>query len=59
MTQKHTHSAAIAEYFSSVSDPRIDRTKRHKLIDMIIVAICAIICGAKSWDDIELFGHET
>lgn len=58
MTQKHTHSAAIAEYFSSVSDPRIDRTKRHKLIDIIIVAICAIICGAKSWDDIELFGRE-
>ncbi|PYP82140.1 MAG: hypothetical protein DMF61_27180, partial [Blastocatellia bacterium AA13] len=27
-------------------DPRIDRTKRHKLIDILIIAICATICGA-------------
>lgn len=58
MTQKHTRSASIAEFFSSVSDPRIERTRRHKLIDIIVIAICAVICGAKSWDDIELFGYE-
>jgi len=58
MTQKQTDSAPIAEYFNAVTDPRVDRTKRHKLIDIIIIAICAVICGAKSWDDIELFAHE-
>ena len=47
---------AIEEHFSKVNDPRIDRTKEHKLIDMIAIAICAVICGAEGWVDIELFG---
>jgi predicted transposase YbfD/YdcC len=48
--------AAIEEHFSRVSDPRVDRTKEHKLIDLIAIAICAVICGAEGWTDIELFG---
>jgi predicted transposase YbfD/YdcC len=47
---------AIEEHFSKVSDPRVDRTKDHKLIDLIAIAICAVICGAEGWVDIELFG---
>lgn len=47
---------AIEEHFGKVSDPRVDRTKEHKLIDMIAIAICAVICGAEGWVDIELFG---
>jgi predicted transposase YbfD/YdcC len=49
--------AAIEEHFSQVSDPRIDRTKEHKLMDMIAIAICAVICGAEGWTDIENFGN--
>lgn len=48
---------AIGEYFSKVSDPRVDRTKEHKLIDLIGIAICAVICGAEGWTDIENFGN--
>lgn len=47
----------IEEHFSKVNDPRKDRTKRHKLIDIIAIAICAVICGAEGWVDIELFGN--
>lgn len=47
---------AIEEHFSKVTDPRKDRTKDHKLIDIIAIAICAIICGAEGWTDIENFG---
>jgi predicted transposase YbfD/YdcC len=47
---------AIEEHFSKVNDPRKDRTKEHKLINIIVIAICAIICGAEGWVDIELFG---
>ncbi len=47
----------IADYFVGVEDPRIDRTKRHKLIDVITIAICAVICGADSWVAIETYGH--
>ncbi|WP_243146768.1 ISAs1 family transposase [Scytonema sp. UIC 10036] len=38
----------IAEHFADLSDPRRDRTKRHLLIDIITIAICAVICGASS-----------
>lgn len=47
---------AIEEHFSKVSDPRVERTKEHKLIDLIAIAICAVICGAEGWVDMELFG---
>ena len=49
--------APIAEYFAALDDPRIDRTKRHKLLDIVTIALCATICGADSWVDIELFGN--
>ena len=47
---------AIEEHFSKVTDPRKDRTKDHKLIDIIAIAVCAVICGAEGWVDIELYG---
>jgi len=48
---------AIEQHFSKVTDPRVDRTKGHKLMDMIVIAICAVICGAEGWTDIENFGN--
>jgi predicted transposase YbfD/YdcC len=47
---------AIEEHFGQVSDPRIERTKEHKLIDILVIAICAVICGAEGWVDIENYG---
>ncbi len=46
----------ISDYFVDLEDPRIERTKRHKLIDLITIAICAVICGADSWVAIETYG---
>lgn len=46
----------IEEHFGSVRDPRIERSKEHKLIDILSIAICAVICGAEGWVDIENFG---
>ncbi len=46
----------IADHFSELEDPRIERTKRHKLIDIITITICAVICHADGWTDIELYG---
>lgn len=53
----HTNSNSIFKHFADLTDPRIDRCKQHKLIDIITIAICAVICGADSWVDIEDFGH--
>lgn len=47
----------LVEHFSNVTDPRIDRTKRHKLIDILVISICATICGADGWEEFELFGQ--
>jgi predicted transposase YbfD/YdcC len=47
---------SIRVHFSKLEDPRLDRQKLHQLMDIIIIAICAVICGAESWVDIENFG---
>ena len=47
----------IADHFSNIDDPRVERTKQHKLIDIITIAICAVICGADSWVAIETYGR--
>jgi predicted transposase YbfD/YdcC len=47
---------SIVKHFGKVKDPRINRTKLHELLDIIIIAICGVICGADNWVDIELFG---
>ncbi len=46
----------ITEHFGKVSDPRIGNATWHKLIDIIVIAICAVICGADGWSDVALFG---
>ena len=38
--------APLVEYFQALDDPRIDRTKRHHLLDIVSIAICGTICGA-------------
>lgn len=42
--------------FRQGEDPRVERTKRHQLRDIIIIAICGVICGAQGWVEIEAFG---
>src|SRR3569833_3644720 len=37
-------------------DPRVERTKLHKLEDILVIAICALLCGADSFEDMEVFG---
>jgi len=46
----------IFEYFASLPDPRIDRRKRHQLMDILVIAICAVICGADGWVSVAEFG---
>ena len=50
-------NASLISQFADVPDPRIDRTKRHKLIDIIAIAICGVICGANDWVAIEAYGQ--
>src|SRR5262245_11708641 len=53
-----TPGSSIREHFGQVVDPRIERGKQHQLLDMIIIAICAVICGADNWVESEQFGKD-
>ena len=46
----------LVEHFAEIDDPRIERTKRHKLIDILTIAILGVICEADSWVGMESFG---
>jgi len=46
----------VFEYSGTMPDPRIDRTKEHKLLDIIVDGVCAVICGADGWVGVEELG---
>lgn len=48
--------ARLVEAFSSIRDPRVERTRVHGLVDVLVVALLAVINGATGWADMELFG---
>ena len=43
------HHVSILDNFTDLDDPKVERTRRHRLVDIIAIAICATICGADSW----------
>ncbi len=47
----------VLRYFSAMEDPRTNQGKRHDLLDMIVIALCAVICGADGWAEVEQFGN--
>ena len=49
-------TVAIQTYFADLEDFRIDRTRLHNLLDIVVIAICAVICGAEGWEDIARYG---
>lgn len=50
-------STTFLKHFDSITDPRIERCKKHNLLDILLLAISAILSGAEGWEDIEDFGH--
>lgn len=48
----------FVECFGGLEDPRMERTKKHMLLDIIAIAICAVIAGAEGGEEIEDFGNE-
>ena len=47
---------SIWECFHLVRDPRVERTRKHELHDMLVITICAVICDADGWNEVEEFG---
>lgn len=47
---------SIVRHFGELQDPRTGNAKAHIFLEILIIAICAVICGADGWSDVELFG---
>jgi hypothetical protein len=54
--QKHP-TLSLVEHFGILSDPRVDRTKDHSLVDILVIAVCTLLCGGETFNDMEDFGH--
>src|SRR5918911_2653392 len=51
-----TVNASIVEHFQTLEDPRIERTKKHLLLDILVIALCTLLSGGEGFQDMELFG---
>ncbi len=49
--------ASIETHFTELDDPRDERKVDHKLMDVLVIAICAVICGADGWPEVASFGR--
>lgn len=47
---------SLTAHFAALPDPRDARGKDHRLLDILVIAICAAICGAEGWVEVEEFG---
>ncbi len=54
--QKHPKESLV-EHFKVLSDPRVNRTKDHELVDVLVIAVCTLLCGGESFNDMEDFGQ--
>jgi predicted transposase YbfD/YdcC len=55
-TAESAPSTSITSHFSSLSDPRMEKKTKHDLEDIIVITICAAICGADDWVSVEKYG---
>jgi predicted transposase YbfD/YdcC len=51
-----TMNASIVTHFQTLEDPRIERTKKHLLLDLLVIAVCTLLTGGEGFQDMELFG---
>ena len=56
MSPSINSSASLLKHFENLEDPRTDYLIEHKLLDIIGITICAVICGARTWVEIEEYG---
>jgi predicted transposase YbfD/YdcC len=57
LSKSPTKSLAIQHYFRRLQDPRRRQRRLHRLLDIIVIAICAVLCGADNWQEVATFGQ--
>jgi hypothetical protein len=54
---QETLGSCLEQYFGQIPDPRVERTRAHQLLDIIAIALLAVLAGADSWVAIETYGN--
>lgn len=57
LISRETLSACLEQCFGEIADPRVERTRAHQLLDIIAIALFAVLAGADSWVAIETYGN--
>jgi predicted transposase YbfD/YdcC len=55
---KTSQVVSIKQYFANLQDPRKSRRRVHRLMDIVVIAICGVIADCDNWQEIELFAHK-
>ena len=50
-------TTSLQDHFQRLPDPRVGRAKRHELLDILLISICAMLCGAESFTEMAEFGR--
>jgi predicted transposase YbfD/YdcC len=48
----------IQHHFRKLKDPRLNRRRLHSLMDILFIALCAVLCRAQDWQQVESFGKK-
>jgi len=54
--EESTIPQSLAGYFKDLPDPRVERTRRHKLVDILVIGLCSQLTGGQTFEDMETFG---
>jgi predicted transposase YbfD/YdcC len=54
---RHSTLELFTPFFENLTDPRLNRTKRHSLLNIIVLAVCGTLAGADGWAEIERYGR--
>ena len=52
-----SEQASLEDYFGDLADPRVVGRCNHRLQEIIVIAVCAVLSGSEGWEDIEEFGQ--
>jgi predicted transposase YbfD/YdcC len=58
MTAPASPAVSLLEHFADLDDPRSDHTRRHNLLDLVALTLCAVVGGADCWTEVETYGHQ-
>ncbi len=58
MPRSSLPALSLVHHFAGLADPRLRHRRRHQLLDIIAIAICAVICGCKTWGEVAVYGRK-